>query len=176
MWQSTFLTYRPYYCHLFCKSTTISYQHAWWALSKTELLWNSCDGRFSYDHTGRSLTGNRKQKKVKFLLEKVVAVVKKFKQWSLTREVLKQYLTEKQNGYFQSGRLQEVGAYEKWSLWGVDCSHLYLQEPDPEPVIKQFADGYGVKFDMFAKINVNGANALPLYKYLKSQLQGTLGR
>ena len=59
---------------------------------------------------------------------------------------------------------------------GVDCSHLYSQEPDPEPVIKQFADGYGVNFDMFAKINVNGAYALPLYKYLKSQLKGTLGR
>lgn len=53
---------------------------------------------------------------------------------------------------------------------------MYSQEPDPEPVIKQFADGYGVKFDMFAKINVNGAYALPLYKYLKSQLKGTLGR
>ncbi|PFX30086.1 Glutathione peroxidase [Stylophora pistillata] len=49
------------------------------------------------------------------------------------------------------------------------------QEPDPEPVIKQFAAGYGVQFDMFSKINVNGANALPLYKYLKSRLKGTLG-
>lgn len=29
---------------------------------------------------------------------------------------------------------------------------------------------------MFSKINVNGSNALPLYKYLKSQLKGTLGR
>ena len=30
------------------------------------------------------------------------------------REVLKQYMTEKQNGYFQCGRLCEVVAYEKW--------------------------------------------------------------
>ena len=36
-------------------------------------------------------------------------------QWSLTREFLKQYFTEKQKGYFQSGRLREVVAYEKWS-------------------------------------------------------------
>ena len=42
--------------------------------------------------------------------------LKKFEQWSLTREFLKQYLTEKQNGYLQSGRLREVVAYEKWSL------------------------------------------------------------
>ena len=40
--------------------------------------------------------------------------------WSLQkfgqREFLKQYLTEKQNGYLQSGRLRKVVAYEKWSL------------------------------------------------------------
>ena len=35
---------------------------------------------------------------------------KKLEQRSLTREFLKQYLTEKQNGYSQSGRLREVVA------------------------------------------------------------------
>ena len=42
----------------------------------------------------------------------------KNEKWSLTREFLKHYLTEKQNGYFQSGRLREVYvvAYEMWSL------------------------------------------------------------
>lgn len=59
-----------------------------------------------------------------------------------------------------------------------NCIHFdnNSQEPDPEDVIKTFAAGYHVKFDMFSKINVNGSNALPLYKYLKSQLKGTLGR
>ena len=33
-----------------------------------------------------------------------------------TREFLKAYLTEKQNGYLQSGRLREVVAFEKWFL------------------------------------------------------------
>ena len=32
------------------------------------------------------------------------------------REFLKQYFTEKHNGYLQSGCLEEVFAYEKWSL------------------------------------------------------------
>ena len=41
--------------------------------------------------------------------------LKKFEQWSLTREFLKQYLTEKQNSYLQSGCLREVVAHEKWS-------------------------------------------------------------
>ena len=42
--------------------------------------------------------------------------ISKFEEWSLTREFLKQHLTEKQNSYLQSGRFREVVAYEKWSL------------------------------------------------------------
>ena len=42
--------------------------------------------------------------------------LKKFVWWSLTRELLQQYLTEKQNGCLRSGHLREVVAYEKWSL------------------------------------------------------------
>ena len=49
-------------------------------------------------------------------LKKWSRSLKQFELWSLTREFLKQYLTEKQNGYFQSGRLREVVAYEQWSL------------------------------------------------------------
>ena len=53
----------------------------------------------------------------------MVVVVKKFWDWQLTREFLKQYLNEKQNCYCQSGHLWEVVAYKKWSLWEtVDCS------------------------------------------------------
>jgi len=36
-------------------------------------------------------------------------------------------------------------------------------------------DNFNVKFDMFAKINVNGDQADPLWKYLKSKQGGTLG-
>ena len=35
-------------------------------------------------------------------------------EWSLTREFLKQYFTEKQNGYFLNGRLREVVAMREW--------------------------------------------------------------
>ena len=34
---------------------------------------------------------------------------------------------------------------------------------------------YGVEFDMFDKINVNGGNAHPLFNYLKEKRGGTLG-
>jgi len=37
-------------------------------------------------------------------------------------------------------------------------------------------DGYGVTFPAFAKIEVNGPNMHPLYKYLKEQKGELLGR
>ena len=45
--------------------------------------------------------------------KKWLRLLKKSEQWLLTRELLKQYLTEKQNGYFQSGRLWEVVAFTR---------------------------------------------------------------
>lgn len=50
-----------------------------------------------------------------------------------------------------------------------------LQEPGTEAEIKKFAEGYGVKFDMFSKIKVNGNDAHPLWNYLKNKQGGTLG-
>ena len=60
--------------------------------------------------------GEQKTKYVKLLVEKVVEVVKKFNQWSLTRKFLKQHLTEKQNGYVQSRSPMRSAHYER-----VDC-------------------------------------------------------
>ena len=69
------------------------------------------------DYVGWLLTGNRKQKNTSnFWLKKWSWSLKKFEWWSLTREFLKQYSTEEQNGCLRSGRLWEVVAYEKWSL------------------------------------------------------------
>lgn len=52
------------------------------------------------------------------------------------------------------------------------------QEPGDDAQIKAFAEGYGVKFDMFSKIEVNGDGAHPLWKWLKEQPKGrgTLGK
>ncbi|KAK2835750.1 hypothetical protein Q5P01_016234 [Channa striata] len=46
------------------------------------------------------------------------------------------------------------------------------QEPGTESQIKQFAQSYDAKFDMFSKIDVNGDNAHPLWKWLKEQPKG----
>lgn len=46
------------------------------------------------------------------------------------------------------------------------------QEPGTEAQIKEFAQGYNAQFDMFSKIDVNGADAHPLWKLLKDQPNG----
>ncbi len=50
------------------------------------------------------------------------------------------------------------------------------QEPANNKEIKFFCyENYDVHFDMFAKVNVNGDEAIPLYKYLKQEQGGFLG-
>lgn len=51
----------------------------------------------------------------------------------------------------------------------------FKQEQGSEAEIKEFARRFGVEFDMFSKIDVNGPDAHPLYKFLKSRLKGSLG-
>jgi glutathione peroxidase len=59
---------------------------------------------------------------------------------------------------------------------GFPCNQFGQQEPSGEAEIEQFCSrNYGVTFPMFAKIDVNGENAHPLYKYLKSAKPGILG-
>jgi glutathione peroxidase len=61
-------------------------------------------------------------------------------------------------------------------VMGFPCDQFGHQEPGTEAEIQQFCSlNYGVTFPMFAKIDVNGANAHPLYVYLKSQKKGILG-
>ena len=55
------------------------------------------------------------------------------------------------------------------------CNQFGSQEPGSNSEIKQFAEGYGVKFDMFEKIDVNGGKAHPLWVYLKEKQGGPLG-
>ena len=63
------------------------------------------------------------------------------------------------------------------SVLGFPCNQFGNQEPGTNVEIKQFCTAnYKVSFDMFAKINVNGAKAAPFYKYLTKQAakpQGT---
>merc|ERR1719154_72914 len=49
------------------------------------------------------------------------------------------------------------------------------QEPGSPQDIRKFVDNYGVKFQMFEKIDVNGKSTHPVFEYLKSKQGGVLG-
>ncbi len=59
---------------------------------------------------------------------------------------------------------------------GFPCNQFGEQEPGDSTQIGAFCQkNYGVDFQMFEKIDVNGQNAHPLYKYLTSSVPGILG-
>lgn len=59
---------------------------------------------------------------------------------------------------------------------GFPCNQFGNQEPKDSKSIAQFCQkNYGVTFQMFEKIDVNGKDAHPLYKYLTSTAPGILG-
>jgi glutathione peroxidase len=59
---------------------------------------------------------------------------------------------------------------------GFPCNQFGQQEPGGEAEIEQFCTrNFHVTFPMFAKIDVNGTHAHPLYHYLKSEKPGILG-
>jgi glutathione peroxidase len=62
------------------------------------------------------------------------------------------------------------------AVLGFPCDQFGHQEPGDEAQIQEFCSlTYGVSFPMFAKIEVNGDGAHPLYKWLRTQKSGVLG-
>jgi glutathione peroxidase len=76
----------------------------------------------------------------------------------------------------QYAELQKI--YEQYKdkgfyVLGFPCNQFGSQEPGSEEQISDFCSiNYGVNFPMFAKVEVNGANAHPLFQYLKEEAPG----
>ncbi|MFP3090557.1 glutathione peroxidase [Treponema sp. TIM-1] len=69
-------------------------------------------------------------------------------------------------------RYQEKG----FEILDFPCNQFGGQAPEDDAEIQDFCTlHYHTTFPRFAKINVNGKNASPLYAYLKEQQTGTLG-
>ena len=69
--------------------------------------------------------------------------------------------------YTQLQKLHEEYADDGLAVLGFPCNQFGGQEPGTEEEILAFCKrDYGVTFDLFEKIDVNGENAAPLYKYL----------
>ncbi len=62
------------------------------------------------------------------------------------------------------------------TVLGFPCDQFGHQEPGDEAEIREFCSvNYDVTFPMFAKIDVNGGNAHPLYRWLRKQRPGLFG-
>lgn len=71
--------------------------------------------------------------------------------------------------YKQLQAIHERYSKDGLAILGFPCNQFASQEPGTAEEIKEFCTtNYGVSFDLFAKSDVNGDDANPLYKYLTS--------
>ena len=72
--------------------------------------------------------------------------------------------------------LQKQYGDKGFTVLGFPCNQFGAQEPGDAEEIANFCKlTYDVDFPIFAKIDVNGDEAAPIYKYLKSEAPGLLG-
>ncbi len=75
----------------------------------------------------------------------------------------------------------DTSLYDKYKdqgleILGFPCNQFGGQEPGTEADITSFCElNYGVNFPMFAKVDVKGDKAHPLYTYMTEQAPGLLG-
>lgn len=73
-------------------------------------------------------------------------------------------------------QLYETFNARGFEVLGFPCNQFGHQEPGESAEIGAFCEkNYGVSFPMFEKIDVNGPQQHPLYRYLKSSAPGFLG-
>ncbi len=72
--------------------------------------------------------------------------------------------------------LQKQFSAKGFNVLGFPCNQFGGQEPGTAEDIGAFCTtNFGVDFPMYAKIEVNGPNADPIYKWLKGEKKGVLG-
>jgi glutathione peroxidase len=73
-------------------------------------------------------------------------------------------------------RLHEEYAGRGFAVLGFPCDQFGGQEPGDEAEIQGFCErNFGVTFPLFAKVEVNGSGAHPVFRWLRSQAGGVLG-
>jgi glutathione peroxidase len=116
-----------------------------------------------YQFSARSLQG--KEISMEAYKGKVILVVNTASKCGLTPQ------------YEGLEKLYELYKDEGLVILGFPCNQFGNQEPGTE---KEISEGclinYGVSFPMFSKIEVNGKNVHPIYKYLKDELPGFFGK
>ena len=73
-------------------------------------------------------------------------------------------------------QLQNKYSHEEFSVLAFPCNQFGGQEPGSNEQIVEFCSlNYGSTFPIFSKIDVNGDNAHPLFKFLTTEKKGLLG-
>lgn len=81
---------------------------------------------------------------------------------------------------YQFGGLEELNQKYRdkgLAILGFPCDQFAHQDPGTNEEIEGFCKlNFGVTFDMFQKIKVNGKDSHPLYEYLKDEAKGPMGK
>ena len=73
-------------------------------------------------------------------------------------------------------QLHQQYADQGLAVLGFPCNQFGNQDPGSNAEIGEFCQkNYGVSFDMFEKVDVNGDDAHPVYKWLREEKRGLLG-
>lgn len=119
-------------------------------------------GSSIYDFTARDIKGN--EKKLADYQGQVLLIVNTASKCGFTPQFEGLQALYKQLG--------EQGL----QVLGFPCNQFMSQDPADEETISQFCTmNYGVDFPMFSKVDVNGKDAHPLFRFLKSEAKGLLG-
>ena len=80
------------------------------------------------------------------------------------------------SGYETAVELHKKYREQGFEVLGFPCNQFGAQEPGPESQVVEFAsNNFKVEFPILEKVDVNGPDAHPLWKYLTAVLPGTLG-
>ena len=115
-----------------------------------------------YDFTATSITG--KETSLEAYRGKAILVVNTASKCGFTPQ------------YKGLEKLYEDYADKGLVVLGFPCDQFGHQEPGTDGEIAEFCElNFGVTFPMFAKVEVNGPNAHPLYKWLRKVKSGLMG-
>jgi len=116
-----------------------------------------------YDFSVKDIAGNEVDLRERYE-GKVVLIVNVASKWGLTAK-----------NYQQLQALYSKHASAGFRVMAFPCNQFGNQEPGTNESIQQFAQrNYGVSFDLYQKVKVNGDDAAPLWKFLKKEQPGAL--
>lgn len=116
-----------------------------------------------YDFSAKDING--KEIKMSNYKGKVVLVVNTASKCGLTPQ------------FKELEELYKIYKDKGLEILGFPCNQFANQDSGSNEEIQNFCQlNYGVTFTMFEKIDVNGNNVHPLYKYLKEQSKGLMGK